>query len=73
MKRNDIKALADKTEVQLLEQLQSLMVELSKAKLAKKAGKLANLRSINTLKDDVARIKTVLRQKTLVVVETPAA
>jgi len=66
MKRNDIKALASKNQAQLQEQLQQFMVELSKAKLAKKAGKLSNLRSISVLKDDIARVKTVLRQQVLV-------
>lgn len=66
MKRRDIKALADKTQDQLQEQLQTLLVELSKAKLAKKAGKLKNLRSTSILKDDIARVKTVMSQKALV-------
>lgn len=60
MKRNEITQLATKTEAELQTQLQVIHLELSKAKLAKSAGKLANLRSVGVLKDDVARIKTAL-------------
>jgi len=73
MKRNDIKALATKNSAQLQEQLQKLMVELSQAKLAKKAGKLANLRSISIFKDDIARVKTVLRHQVVVTEVTEGA
>ncbi len=73
MKRNDIKALATKNVSQLQDQLQKLMVELSQAKLAKKAGKLQNVRSIGFLKDDIARVKTVLRQQVLVTEVTQGA
>lgn len=62
MKRNDIKNLAKLSQAELQQQLSIINLELSKAKLAKAAGKLANLRSVSSLKDDVARIKTVLRQ-----------
>lgn len=73
MKRNDIKALATKTPAELQQQLQQLRVELSKATLAKRAGKLQNLRSISVMKDDIARVKTVLSQQVIVTEVTEGA
>lgn len=65
MKRNDITALASKSTSELQAQLTQLMAEVTKARLAKKTGRLANLRSISHLNDDIARIKTIMRQKQL--------
>ena len=65
MKRNDIKALATKTTAELQTQLVALEAEITKAQLAKIAGKLANVRQVAMLRDDLARIKTVLRQQQL--------
>lgn len=65
MKRNDITALASKSISELQAQLTQLMAEVTKARLAKKTGRLANLRSISHLNDDIARIKTIMRQKQL--------
>ncbi len=63
MKRNDIRALADKSVAELEKQLMELQSEVTKARLTKMAGKLANFRLIAMLRDDVARIKTVLQQR----------
>ena len=65
MKRNDIKSLATKSQSELEAQMGQVVAEMTKARLAKKTGRLANLRSISHLQDDVARIKTILRQKQL--------
>jgi large subunit ribosomal protein L29 len=65
MKRNDIKALATKSLSELNKQLSEVVTELSKARLEKKAGKLSNPRTVSILGDDVARIKTVIREKEL--------
>lgn len=65
MKRNEIKELATKSEAELQQQLQALETEVAKARLAKMAGKLSNLRQISVLRDDVARVKTVLHQRQL--------
>lgn len=65
MKRNDIKALADKSVAELNKQLQELQLQVAKARLEKSVGKLENLRLVSSLSDDVARIKTVLREKQL--------
>jgi len=65
MKRNDIKALATKTVAELETQLVQLEAEITKAQLAKVAGKLTNIRQVATLRDDLARVKTVLTQHQL--------
>ena len=62
MKKNDIKALHDKTIKELEIQLKTLLVELAQARLQKAAGKLKNTHTA-LLSDDVARVKTVLSIK----------
>jgi len=62
MKRNDIKALHNKTVIELEAQLKNLLVELAQARLKKAAGKLKNTHTA-LLSDDVARVKTVLSMK----------
>lgn len=66
MKRNDIKALAQKTPAELQTQLNQLLAEVAKARQAKRTGKLANVRHLSTVRDDVARIKTILTQQQLI-------
>lgn len=63
MKRNDIKALHDKDLKELNEQLRTLLLDLAKARLEKKAAKLANVSLVRQLSDDVARVKTVIHEK----------
>ncbi len=65
MKQNDIRALAEKSIEELQQQLGGLEAEVTKARLEKMAGKLSNFRLIAMLRDDVARIKTVLRERQL--------
>ncbi|MDQ3008500.1 MAG: 50S ribosomal protein L29 [bacterium] len=65
MKRNDITALPTKSSSELQAQLQELQVELSKLRLEKPTGRLSNPRRISVVKDDIARIKTVLHQQRL--------
>lgn len=65
MKRNDIKALVEKTIAQLEKQLSQLQNELAKVRLEKKAMKLANLSLPKVLTDDIARVKTELRRREL--------
>jgi len=71
MKRNDIKALKEKTDAQLTKQLSGLEIELAKARLEKKAMKLDNISLPRTLADDIARVKTELRRRELLVSEVP--
>lgn len=63
MKRKDIKALHDLSAGELNKKLTDLTMDVAKAKLEKKVGKLANVRMVSTLGDDIARIKTILHKK----------
>lgn len=65
MKSNDIKALPNKTVVELETQLQNLSESLTNAYLEKAARRLKNPASIKNIRADIARVKTVLRQKEL--------
>lgn len=63
MKRNDIKALHDLSLGELNKKLADLTMDVAKAKLEKKVGKLANVRLVSNLGDDIARVKTILQEK----------
>jgi ribosomal protein L29 len=63
MKRNDIKQLQELDLAGLNKKLIELSTAVAKARLEKKAGKLANLRQVSQLADDIARVKTILSQK----------
>jgi ribosomal protein L29 len=63
MKRSDVKKLHGLSIAELQKKLVELTLHLAKAKLEKKVGKIANPRSVSMMSDDVARIKTVLKQK----------
>ncbi len=65
MKRNDIKALQEKTAAELNKQLSELQKELATATLQKVVGKLSNPSRIQVLRDDIARVKTTLRAQQL--------
>lgn len=65
MKRNDISTLHDKTMAELHQSLAELRVQLGKIQVEKKANKLANPRLVSMVRDDIARIKTVMTEKTL--------
>jgi len=64
MKTRDIKQLQAKTQDELLAQLGELRASLASARLEHAQRKLANTTSLRRLKDDIARIKTVIRHKT---------
>ena len=65
MKTNDIKALHEKDQAELRKELASLMKDLAGMRLLAKAGKLDSPAKLKNLRKDVARIKTVLREKEL--------
>ncbi|MFA6814097.1 MAG: 50S ribosomal protein L29 [Candidatus Pacebacteria bacterium] len=65
MKSNDIKALHDKDQIELKKELSVLMKDLAGMRLLAKAGKLDSPAKLKNLRKDVARIKTVLREKEL--------
>jgi large subunit ribosomal protein L29 len=63
MKRNDIKALSQKTVSELDKELLKLSHDLANMRLQKKVGKLSSVAKLKNLSDDIARIKTVLTEK----------
>jgi large subunit ribosomal protein L29 len=63
MKRNDIKKLHELSIADLNKKLTELVAQLATARLEKRVGRLANPRLVSNLSDDVARIKTVMREK----------
>ena len=65
MKRNDIKALHDKSLPELQAQLRDLQKQLNKAKLELAVDKLDDVNLPAKLGDDIARIKTILKNKQL--------
>jgi len=65
MKRNDITALHSMTAEELNSKLQVLQRQLAEARLQHAVGKLSNTASIRTVADDIARIKTVLKNQKL--------
>ena len=65
MKRNDIQKLATLTIGELHAQLTEVTTQLAKARLEKQAGKLSNPRLVSTYADNVARIKTIIKEKEL--------
>ena len=66
MKRNEFKKLADKTIAELNKQLQEMLMELARKRQDKKVGRLKDTRSVSRLADDVARVKTLIKDKELV-------
>ena len=65
MKRNDIKELRAKSAKELNEMLADLQMKLAVARMEKRAGKLENTASVASLADDIARVKTILRETQL--------
>ena len=65
MKSNDIKALHDKDLTELNKDLTGLIQDLAGMRLAVKVGKLDSPSRLKNLRKDIARIKTVMREKEL--------
>lgn len=65
MKRNDIRALHDKEQAELNQQLSELETSLVTARMERSAGKLDNPAKVKNLQEDIARVKTVIREKEL--------
>ena len=65
MKRNDIKALHQKTVAELDKELAMMNRDLANMRLQKKVGKLSSTAKLKNLSDDIARIKTILTEKKL--------
>jgi large subunit ribosomal protein L29 len=65
MKRNDIKELHNQTIEELKVKLAEVIKSFDQARSENAAGKLKNTNSLYQLKKDIARVKTVLRHKEL--------
>ncbi len=65
MKRNDIKALHEKSLDELNKLNQDLLAKLAKLRLEKSARRLENTSSVKNIADDLARVKTLITQKQL--------
>ncbi len=65
MKSQQIKALHQKSMAELQSQLQDLQQQLAKARLELAAQKLEDTSLPDRLRKDVARIKTVITEKSL--------
>ncbi len=63
MKRKEIQELATKEVKELKTLLKEIEKDLFTAQLDHKMGKLKNTASLRVMRDDVARIRTVLKQK----------
>ncbi|MFH2118404.1 MAG: 50S ribosomal protein L29 [Candidatus Paceibacterota bacterium] len=63
MKTKDIKALHEQTIAQLQKQLIGLQQQLAQNRIKKHAGKLENTSLVKLGADDIARIKTIIKEK----------
>lgn len=63
MKRKDITELHQLDVKELEQKLVALQTEIAKAKLEKRVGRLENVSSIKMMADDIARLKTIIREK----------
>lgn len=65
MKKNQLKELHTKAAAELTSLIQKGEIELAKLKMDLRAGKLKDVQSLNKKRNDLARLKTILRSKQL--------
>ena len=70
MKSSELNALTDK---ELVEKLAGLKAELFNLRFSHATGSLANSSELQVCKRNIARVKTVIRQRELGLVEAPKA
>ncbi|MDO5561807.1 MAG: 50S ribosomal protein L29 [bacterium] len=63
MKHQELKAWREKTNQEIEAELQTLSSKLTSAYLAKSANKLKNTAMIKNFKTEIARLKTILRER----------
>jgi ribosomal protein L29 len=63
MKSKDIKALSELSVEKLNAKKAELSAEFSKARMEHRVGRLKNVRILGQLRDDLARVMTVLQAK----------
>jgi len=65
MKRKDFQELRTKTKKELLELIRKTEEELAKLRIEKEAGKLKDVHLVTKKSDDLARLKTILKEMEL--------
>jgi ribosomal protein L29 len=65
MKKKELKDLHLKNKEELQSLMRKAQEELTKLKMDKQAGRLKNVRLPDTKRHDLARIKTILKEKDL--------
>jgi len=63
MKKADLAKLHQATLEQLQQELDAKLLELANLRLQKKAGKLASPSKLKVLSDNIARLKTIMTEK----------
>jgi ribosomal protein L29 len=65
MKRKDLQELRAKTKKELLELIRKTKEELVRLRMEKEAGKLKDVHLVRRKSDDLARLKTIFKEKEL--------
>jgi len=65
MKRKDLQELRTKTKKELLELIRKAEEELARLRIEKEAGKLKDVHLVTKKSDDLARLKTILKEMEL--------
>jgi len=65
MKRKDLQELKTKTKKELLELIRKAEEELARLRIEKEAGKLKDVHLVTKKSDDLARLKTILKEMEL--------
>lgn len=65
MKASELKALREKTRDELNEELNELKAELFKLRFQHATSQLENPMKLRQIKKDIARVKTIIREKEL--------
>jgi len=65
MKRKDLQELRTKTKKELLELIRKTEEELARLKIEKEAGKLKDVHLVTKKSDDLARLRTILKEMEL--------
>jgi len=61
----DINVIKGKTEVELREELKNLLQEQFNLRMQKGMGQLTNFNELRRVRRDIARVKTVITQKSM--------
>ena len=61
----DINVIKGKTEVELREELKNLLQEQFNLRMQKGMGQLTNINELRRVRRDIARVKTVITQKSM--------